>query len=669
MRINTNNFFEPESNWILDEEDSDYLPYWREQQRRCKEGHSIGGLFMPGRLYFHINFGTIEHDTKEGNKTFKRRQRPILRDCEWVIFDKLEEAEKTHKGVILFTSRGTGKSFAAASILSHNFLFYRDSEGLITSDNESYISSLWAKAELCLNNVPKPFRKSRLGTPKEGVWAAFKDPITGQTSENSFNSRIFLINYKDKPTAAVGKRCKIHIFEEIGTMKNLILDYNASIDCWLDSDKIQFGIPLLIGTGGEMQKGGDAIQMFEEPEAYNLVSIDDRWEGKGKIGLFIPCTWAQNSAKDKKKLSEYLNIKSDCEATIMVTDEEKAKPFFDKMREEKAKASDPSVLWSYKANNPLIPSEVKIKLGGKRFDWEGLRLHLFNLEYKKKDLGRCVDLSADAKGLITATTNKLKAITKFPLKSEDDKKGSVIIYEEPIENPPYGMYHAALDPYDQDEGTSLGSIKIYKRFMGLDEKYGTQRQIVAEYIGRPQLAVEFYDICRKLQQYYHNAVCLTENVNRGIITTFTMWKCLYLLADTPKAVLNKIHPNSTVNRAKGIHATEQIWGHFLELIKQYLLEELAVETDLQGNVIKSVKGWTRIPSPELVRELLAYDDDDRLKKKANYDGIVSFGLCLLQEEETYYIKPPTEAKKNPGDFFGDITNFYKGIPRISRKGY
>ena len=209
MRINTNNFHEPEYNWVTDPEDPDYIPYWKEQKRRCKYGYSIGGVTMPGRLYFHLNFGMIEDDVKEGKATFKRRRRPQLRDIEWLVFNKLEEAEEQKKGVILFTARSTGKSYISASILAHNFLLFRDSEGIISSDNETYINSLWYKTELALNNVPKPMRLGRLGTKKEGFWAAFKDPVTGQNSENSFNSRIFLINYKDKPAAAVGKRPKI----------------------------------------------------------------------------------------------------------------------------------------------------------------------------------------------------------------------------------------------------------------------------------------------------------------------------------------------------------------------------------------------------------------------------------------------------------------------------
>ncbi len=40
-------------------------------------------------------------------------------------------------------------------------------------------------------------------------------------------------------------------------------------------------------------------------------------------------------------------------------------------------------------------------------------------------------------------------ITNFPLKNSDQKDAPVIIYEFPIENPPYGLYVAGVDPYRQ----------------------------------------------------------------------------------------------------------------------------------------------------------------------------------------------------------------------------
>ena len=63
---------------------------------------------------------------------------------------------------------------------------------------------------------------------------------------------------------------------------------------------------------------------------------------------------------------------------------------------------------------------------------------------------------------------------------ETDSSGEVI----------RGRYIAGIDPYDDDvsDTLSLGSIFVLDLFTD---------QIVCEYTGRPYLADDFYEICRK----------------------------------------------------------------------------------------------------------------------------------------------------------------------------
>jgi hypothetical protein len=67
-----------------------YATYWREQKRRCIEGFWVSGKWMPGKLYFYINFGTIKLN-KRGSKV-KSFGRPFLRDLEWEFFYNWAEA-------------------------------------------------------------------------------------------------------------------------------------------------------------------------------------------------------------------------------------------------------------------------------------------------------------------------------------------------------------------------------------------------------------------------------------------------------------------------------------------------------------------------------------------------------------------------------------------------
>ena len=60
---------------------------------------------------------------------------------------------------------------------------------------------------------------------------------------------------------------------------------------------------------------------------------------------------------------------------------------------------------------------------------------------------------------------------------------------------------AGIDPYDHDKaGTgSVGACYLYKRFNSIGE---TSDLIVAEYVGRPATANEFYENIRMLLEYF-----------------------------------------------------------------------------------------------------------------------------------------------------------------------
>lgn len=68
----------------------DYREFWKEQRKRCIEGYWYSGVWMPGKLYFYVNFNTIKRNFK-GSKV-KQFARPLLRDVEWMVYYNVEEA-------------------------------------------------------------------------------------------------------------------------------------------------------------------------------------------------------------------------------------------------------------------------------------------------------------------------------------------------------------------------------------------------------------------------------------------------------------------------------------------------------------------------------------------------------------------------------------------------
>lgn len=112
---NRNNFLISEVP-VLHPKSLGYIEYWKTQKKRCIEGFwskdtvdskvdcdkpvpekivkSKGSWrFMPGNLYFYVNFGTILHKPDDAPKSApKKKIRPFLRDVEWEFFYNWLEA-------------------------------------------------------------------------------------------------------------------------------------------------------------------------------------------------------------------------------------------------------------------------------------------------------------------------------------------------------------------------------------------------------------------------------------------------------------------------------------------------------------------------------------------------------------------------------------------------
>lgn len=77
-----------------------YISFWKEQKKRCVEGFwgddniiqdGSNWRWMPGNLYFYVNFGTITIEAL--GPDFGKRKRPLLRDVEWEFFYNYEECK------------------------------------------------------------------------------------------------------------------------------------------------------------------------------------------------------------------------------------------------------------------------------------------------------------------------------------------------------------------------------------------------------------------------------------------------------------------------------------------------------------------------------------------------------------------------------------------------
>jgi hypothetical protein len=613
--------------------DLQFKEYWKREKERCVDGFYLadGKIFISGWLYFHTVYWKIVMyiNNKKGKKV-REVKTPFLRDLDWDIAADLTKCEEDGLFYGLIGSRDFGKSVIAASRAAWLYTFFDNSESVISSSADPYIKLATDKIEDGLMNLHPMFKKQRLASDwKAEVRAGWKDKKTNQPHAKSSMSVIFVRNYKmgNNTMAANGTRPGFHLIDEIGTLPNLIGCIKDSDGCWWsgNGDKPSC-LVMIAGTGGDQEQGPEAAEVFNNPEAYNLLQFNNIWEpGGGKIGRFIPATRAKMAYKESVPLSSYLGIDHpDLEKiTILVSNEERAlKEWWEPEYKKALKSGNQKTVTKFKAYWPLIPSDSFLRISKNDFNVEAAKRQKEKLRIGEVT-GIPIELYHDGEKIVHKFTDKLP-ITEFPLKTQLSD-GCVVMYEPPITNAPWGLYVAGIDPYKQDTSKysdSLGAVYIYKRMHNiLDEKF--QDMFVAQYVGRPDSRNTWNETVRNLVKYY-NAQALCENEDYGWIEYMINKGDAMYLVEQPKW-LTEIAPNtSLVGRRKyGLPALPRIISHINGLYKSYTEEVVAKELDDKGSVIKEHLGFSRIMDPMLLEETIQFGD-------GNYDRIRAAAIAICQ---------------------------------------
>ena len=618
----------------LNKNSYEYKQIWQEQLDYCLNGITIGGVKMSGRLYAYINFGTIE--LLKDNGKGKEVGSPKLRDVEWLVFGYIEEAIAKQKNLMWISGRRGGKSYIGSFLAAYAFTFNQNGKAIIgafdttKSDdcaNKTYIHlSNMRNTEFYINLIKDNYRDELLGgirvKDEEGRWV---NTNLGRAVSN--------INFRTSHTAANGKSCDFFYFEEIGMFNNLIEAYNSSVPCWKDGT-YSFGFALLAGTGGDMDKGSiDAQKMFDDPDTYDLLAFKDD-ESDRSTNYYIPPLPYTIGRVGASKSSFFLPgtmVLNDHKDSVGMTNMETATNALLERRERLKRGKDLNSLFKEIQYYPFTIAEAFLIGNSNIFPTALLqeRLSLLESSESLKNFGMRGTLSW-IENKVEFTVNSLSREVSFPTKNTGNKEGCVVIYEHPYTDPegliPNNLYIAGCDPYTQDQADSspsLGSIMIYKRFVNAKT---TSNIVVAEYTGRPLKSDDFYEICRMLLIYY-NASCLYENNVPGMKQYFEMKNCLRLLAPQP-SIIKDIIKDSTVDRNYGINVSNPIKIYMVNRITTWLLSEYE-----EGKFFID-----RIFSINLLKELIYYNDDD------NFDRVISFGLCLIQDDDYHRVKV-TETKK------------------------
>ena len=665
-----------------------WYDFWKEERRRCTEGYSVGGVMIPGEFYNYMNYCPIQKSEKgafntatkikgfpdfwdgdynyfwvreiarngvlKNNQNLSQEEKeriynlePKAREIELVkildglhlMFKIVPSIEKDGvrvenllggRDVIVLKSRRKGFSFKNASVGSNNF-FHRptsytmqmayDKKFLypkgIFSMSMSYINFINDKTAW---KAPSDYVRKQ-----DHIRNSYKSYQNGVEIELGFMSEIQAITFKDNPQAGVGKDCYDIIGEEVGAwgtpggLKETVASMMPSVT---DGD-YRTGMMTLFGTANDIEKGTvDFADMFENPESYTYLPFYDIWgaNDQKKEGFFFPVQLNLIGHYDVQGNS---NLKSAQESEEL-----------SRKKLEIGGATSTQLL-QRKREFPLNSAEALTSIAQNTFPIEELKAQLEKVKANGWQHSRATPVKLRYEGneviatpILDKSVEPIISYKNLPL----NQQGCVMIYEQPVANAPRGLYKIGYDPIDQENGTSLAGITIYK-----GTRFGdvTKNILVAEYIGRFDDPDDIDRTALMLADYYNTQV-MHENMVTGVKNFFRRIKRLDALALQPDAVISKNVKNSKVARIYGCHMSEQLKDAGERYVKIWLLE--ITDYDENGSPIRVID---RIYSIRLLEELINYS------RKANTDLVSSLFMCLFQVEEEVLGKVYGEKEMKP----------------------
>lgn len=644
----------------------DWLSYWKSERQRCINGYEVGGARITGEHYSYLNYTPIQKVGKinEG-KADKIKGFPdfwdgdynyfwvreiakkgvidaLLEDEEKELVVKMTDKEKANKMKELFESLGLfveieadylnggynlivgksrrkGYSYKAAAIGSNNYFTKPNSLTIFGAHDKKYLypNGIFGMAHNNINFINENTGWAmpsdvidRLGSGH--IKASYIQYKNGIKLEKGFKSELLALTFKDNADAARGKDAEEVFFEEsgaFGTPGLLKASYKATEDCVM-AGAIKTGLITIFGTSGDMEGGtADYADMFQRPQAFDLLPFKNIWDEDSRdmnVGFFHPINWNMegfydengNSDKDGAKKLEILTREKLIKHGATSTEIQQ------RMQEKPLGPSEAFAAVSVN-NFPVLELKRQLqKVKGK--DWQNTRGTPVNMYYKD---GKIV-----AEPILDGTAKPIMSYYNVPT----DKRGCPVIYEQPVANPPRGLYKIGYDPIRQDEGTSLASIVVYK-----SKHIGTLHHdiIVAEYIGRLESPDDIDRIAEMFADLYSTKI-MYENEVTGVKNYFKRIKRLNLLAVQPDGVISKNIKGSKVARVYGCHMNLQLKDAGERYVKEWLLTVL--DYDEHGNRVTVID---KIYSIRLLEELIAYH------RKGNFDMVSALFMCMFQVQE------------------------------------
>lgn len=618
---------------------SEFGKWIREEKRRCWEGYvrESDGEWVTGYMYWFLNYSPIM--LSEIIKGTKRANRVEDFPEFWEgIYWRFHYMEQAANGGLYnnfeggqhcaeLASRGKGKSFSLASILSHDFILgvnevaHHRVMSVVTAYQKEYLTKdgvlnkFSSMANFCAEHTQFP-RKRLKSSMQEMTWIMGYKDVELDVERGTLNN-ILGVSSKDDESKLRGKRAAHILIEEFGTFPRLTDMYNVLTPSVEEGD-IVFGQIYMLGTAGDNESDfAGAQEIMYNPKGYRMYALpnvfDKNNQGRPNFVFFFPGYVNRKGCYNEDGVSDVIK------ALIEILMNRYTKKY---------NSSDPNTIIKVIAEVPITPAEAIVKTGVNMFPVTDLTERLQQLDSNPREFDDVYtgELIVNKSGQIEFKPTSAQPIREFPHKDNKIEGGLEMFQLPEIDRatgrPFNGRYILGCDPYDDDTSNTMSLGSVFVLDLWTDK-------IVAEYTGRPLFADDFYEVCRRLCLYYNGRMNY-ENNKKGLFSYFSKNNCTYLLTDQLEFLRDKqmIKEIGYGNKAKGTNATLAINSYGRNLLRAWLLRPTVVIQEVDGEPAEvTIPALFTLRSRALIQELINYNSE------GNFDRISSMGMLMLLRED------------------------------------
>lgn len=649
----------------------EYIEFWEEEERRCREGYSVGGLWIPGRYYGYLNFSVMSkvpddialkayQERKDGKGRISvRTAEKILEfprfwevQYEWFMFKHIawhggsfmgiDSLGGKHMGCL--KARGGGFSYMEAWDGVYNYNFIPGSKSYYFAGIEEYLTTdgVLNKTKVDMDWINANIHEWKQNRQKHNTLMHSQASYLDAFGEPQGNMSEIIGVIVNDPSKTRGKRGRKILYEEGGSFKELKKALNISLGSIKDGD-IYVGQQTVLGTGG--QEGPDIEgleEVFDNPEVYDMLEFPNIWES-GELadttcGYFCPAYRVNNAAIDENG-----NVDTD----VALEAEKKA-------RARKKKSKDPKDLDDYIAEYPWNPQEALKRITNNPFKSSELNKQIRYVKNSPmiQSLFRYGYMERDRKGkpeFIIQTKEEARPIETYPHKRGDDLTGCLTVVERPYTNErgqtPHKLYQVVGDTFAIEEtsektesGTneSLYCIYVMKNYNNVDTV--NEGMPVAWWRGRRENLDDIHNIFVLLCEWY-NTTGQAEigGGGQGLVNFCRQNQKLHLLEREPEMSHNKEYQSKGRQGAYLMAMPTEKKRLGITYTVDWHRQEVSIND--QGDKVMRLHRWY---------DIVGMMEAAKFNGKRNADTLSCLGIGVLMLKENAY-QEAIEGESDPKD--------------------